>query len=153
MRSVLQDWVMELPLRAQGTLLTCIRGCDLASKPMHPEANFPIERRLTAYLRWCIAVPADPREVDVPGAFFCSKLPPSREWKPSLMEHYPLHWYSHVMHSFEVVGYLHPYIQIKDDAFAVYLRLARALHLYPEDKETMMRRLTEDRVEAGTIVS
>ncbi len=24
-RSVLQDWVMELPLREQGTLLTCLR--------------------------------------------------------------------------------------------------------------------------------
>ena len=30
MTSVLQDWVMKLPLRAQGTILTGIRGCDLA---------------------------------------------------------------------------------------------------------------------------
>lgn len=36
MRSVLRDWVMELPLREQGTLLTCIRGCDLTPKlPLH----------------------------------------------------------------------------------------------------------------------
>src|SRR5258706_71297 len=26
--SVLQDWVMALPLREQGTLLTAVRGCD-----------------------------------------------------------------------------------------------------------------------------
>jgi hypothetical protein len=32
MSSVLQDWVQELPLRAQGTLLTGIRGCDVAPK-------------------------------------------------------------------------------------------------------------------------
>ena len=30
--SVLQPWVMALPLRAQGTLLTGFRGCDLAPK-------------------------------------------------------------------------------------------------------------------------
>ena len=28
MKSVLQDWVMELPLRFQGTLLTAVRGCE-----------------------------------------------------------------------------------------------------------------------------
>jgi hypothetical protein len=30
--SVLQDWVTELPLREQGTLLTSVRGCDLTPK-------------------------------------------------------------------------------------------------------------------------
>lgn len=153
MKSVLQDWVMNLPLRAQGTLLTCIRGCDVAPKPMYPEKDFPIERQLTAYLRWCIAVPADPREVDYPGAFFYSKLPDTKDWKPSLLEHYPLHWYSHMMHSFEVIGHLHPDIRVQIEAYAVYFRLVRALHLYPETREQMLTRLTEDRILAGTIVS
>jgi hypothetical protein len=31
-QSVLQDWVCNLPLRMQGTLLTAIRGCDLTPK-------------------------------------------------------------------------------------------------------------------------
>lgn len=152
-RSVLQDWVMELPLRAQGTLLTCIRGCDVAPKPMYPQDVWPAERALTAFLRWCIAVPADPREVDVPGAFFQSKPPADDEWKPSLLEHYPLHWYTHVMHSFEVISYMHPNPDIAMNAGYIYGRMARALHLYPETKEQMLIRLTEDRIKAGTIVS
>lgn len=151
MTSVLQEWVMKLPLRAQGTLMTCIRGCDLAPKPMHPETNWPTERALTAYLRWCILNPADPREVDVPGAFFQSRLP--KEWKPSLLEHYPLHWYSHIMHSFEVIGYMHFSAATRAEASAIYIRMVHALHLHPETKEEMVSRLTEDRIAAGAIVS
>src|SRR3990170_795773 len=81
--SVLQPWVMQLPLRAQGTLLTGFRGCDLA--PKNPGAidekygcstgENTVERQLVAYLRFCTIVPADPREVDVPGAWFRSKPP------------------------------------------------------------------------------
>lgn len=62
-RSVLQDWVMELPLREQGTLLTIVRGCDLTPKlPLDS-----IERRLVGALRFAIMIPADPREVGCSG--------------------------------------------------------------------------------------
>lgn len=152
--SVLQDWVMRLPLRAQGSLLTGIRGGDLTPKLiLKPDTVDLPERGLVAYLRWCVLNPADDRETDYPGAFFQSNPPLEGNWKPTMFGHYPLHWYSHLMHCFEIVGYLHPHNGIREKALHIYYRFVEALHLYPEDKEQLLERLTEDRVKAGTIVS
>jgi len=73
---------MELPLREQGTLLTAVRGCDDEPKQWTARgiADSP-GRRLTAFIRWAFMNPADPREVDIPGAFFQS-VPPV-PFKPS----------------------------------------------------------------------
>lgn len=159
MTSVLQDWVMELPLRAQGTLLTGIRGCDLAPKnPVCIDERFgcstgeaTAERALVAFFRWCVLHPADVREVDVPGAWFRST--PPADWKPSQFGHYPEHWYAHIMHCFEVVGYMHPDEAVAAQALLIYVRLVRNLHLNPETKEQMLERLLEDRLVTGTVVS
>lgn len=159
MTSVLQDWVMALPLRAQGTLLTGVRGGDLTPKtPVCIDENYgcstgegSAERHLQAFLRYCILNPADPREVDIPGAWFQS-LPP-QDWKPSQFGHYPLHWYSHLMHSFEVVGYLSPFDDQRAASLAIYRRLARSLHLTAETHDQMLERLTEDRLVTGEVVS
>lgn len=159
MSSVLQNWVMELPLRAQGTLLTGIRGCDVAPKnPLTNQEKYGCstgedtpERGLTAFLRYCVMHPADPREVDIPGAFFQSK-PPSK-WKPSQFGHFPQHWYAHIMHCYEVVAYQHPDFDIRQIAYGVYGRLVTNLHLNVETKAEMLERLTEDRIAADTVVS
>lgn len=146
MRSVLHDWVMELPLRVQGTLLTGVRGCDLTPK-------FPLdstERQLVAALRFAVMHPADPREVDVPGAFFQSTVP---IFKASALGHYPQHWVSHFLHCAEVVAYLHPESKVQREWWRVYSTLVHGLHLNIESKEAMIERLTEDRVKAGTVVS
>jgi hypothetical protein len=149
MKSVLQDWVMELPLREQGTLLTGVRGCDLA--PKTPATTRSAERSLIAFLRYCVLNPADVREVDIVGSFFRSLAP--ADWKASEFGHYPLHWYSHVMHCFEVVAYRHPGADIAADALKIYTRLVRGLHLNVETKEQMIARLSEDRIASGEVVS
>jgi hypothetical protein len=147
MKSVLQDWVMELSLREQGTLLTGIRGCDLT--PKYPLDS--VERRLVGALRFAVMHPADPREVDIPGAFFYSKIP--GDLRASMLGHYPQHWVSHIMHCAEVIAYRHPTSKMQRDWYAVYLTLVEGMHLQAETKEQMIRRLTEDRIAAGTVVS
>lgn len=159
MPSVLQSWVEEIPLRAQGTLLASVRNCDFA--PKNPKTinerygcstgDDTPERKLTAFLRYCVLRPADPREVDVPGAWFQSK--PPEEWRPSQMTHYPTHWIMHLMHAYEVVAYCHPSPSISAQAFNVYCRFVTAFHLHIETKEQMLTRLLEDRFVAGTVVS
>jgi hypothetical protein len=145
--SVLQDWVMELPLREQGVLLTCIRGCDLTPKlPLDST-----ERQLVGFLRYCIMNPADLREVDIKGAFFQSS--PPVHWKPSELGHYPLHWFIHVMHAYEVIAYRNKVPQIVTYATYVYEKMARSLHLNLETREQMVVRLSEDRIELGEVVS
>lgn len=159
MTSVLQSWVAELPLRAQGTLLTGIRGCDLA--PKNPLCNDPDdrgcstgestpERQLSAYLRWCCLNTPDPREIDVPGAWIQSTTP---VFKPSQLGHYPMHWVSHIMHCYEVVGYTHPDEDVREAALRVYVRIVHGLHLRAERYDDMMERFTEDRFAKGEVVS
>ena len=157
--SVLQGWVMKLPRRAQGGLIVGLRGCDVAPKnPLVIDPTYGCstgedtpERSLTAFLRYCVMVPADAREIDIPGAFFRS-TPPS-DWKPSQFGHYPQHWYAHIMHSFQIVGYCHPDTRIAKEGCIIYSRFVRNLHLNAETPEEMMARLTEDRIAAQTVVS
>lgn len=147
-QSVLQDWVMDLPLREQGVLLTGARGCDVAPKlPLDST-----ERQLVCFLRYCFMNPADPREVDFePGAFFCSS-PPER-WKASELGHYPLHWVAHLMHCFEVVSYRHPRQEIAAEADRIYTKIVGSLHLGVELFDEFVERLSEDRIAKGEVVS
>lgn len=143
---------MELPLREQGTLLTAVRGCD--DEPKQWTARGVAEspgRRLTAFIRWCFMNPADPREVNIPGAFFQSE--PPYPFKPSEFGHLPQHWYSHVMHSLEVIGYRHPLYGIRTKASALYGSMVTNLHLEIESRDRMVERLSEDRIATGNIVS
>ena len=56
MKSVLQDWVMEMPLRHQAILLTAVRGCDGMPKR-------DVTKTIVSALRGMFMVPADEREV------------------------------------------------------------------------------------------
>lgn len=147
MTSVLQEWVMALPLREQGALVVGTRGCD--ESPKYPLNS--TERQLTAFLRHCVLVPADPREVGIPGAFFQDA--PPRVWKQSELGHYPMHWVSHLMHAFEIVAYRHPDSRISGQASVIYHKLVAGLHLLPETKEMMISRLSEDRIANDSVVS
>lgn len=150
--SVLQDWVTRIPLREQGTLLTAVRGCDLEPKIWYATgvADSP-GRRLTAFIRWSFMNPADPREVDIPGAFFQSQ--PPNPFKPSEFGHLPQHWYSHAMHALEVIAYRHPDALHASHAYCLYYLMVGNLHVNPESREQFEKRLSEDRIASGQVVS
>lgn len=152
-QSVLQDWVVELPLRFQGTLLTAVRGCDDEPKQWtRTGVAFSQTRRLTAFIRFCFMNPADPREVDAEeGAFFMSE--PPRPFKPSNFGHLPEHWYAHAMHALEIIGYHHPVTSTRNQAHVLYVAMVHNLHLNVETKEQQWTRLTEDRIATNTVVS
>lgn len=153
MKSVLQDWVTELPLRAQGTLMTAVRGCDDEPKQWSERGvSYSPGRRLTAFIRWCFMVPADPREVDSQEGAFMMTTPP-RPFKPSEFGHLPQHWYSHAMHALEVIGYCHPDIQVAHNANWLYQKMVNNMHLNIETKDEMLKRFTEDRFANNTVVS
>jgi hypothetical protein len=95
--------------------------------------------------------PADLREIDVPGAFFQSK--PPDPFKPSEFGHLPQHWYSHAMHALEVIAYCCPRQPQSEQALALYDAMVYNLHLIPESSTDMNKRLTEDRIAKGTVVS
>lgn len=147
MPSVLQSWVMELPLREQGTLLTAVRGCDVAPKRPYDS----LERRLVAAIRCSFMNPADPREVDVPGSFFSTDIPIPVQL--SGIGHYPQHWFSHVWHAVEVLGYRHPDDVIRARWYTFYRAMCKDQHTNPETREQMITRLSEDRIAQNNVVS
>ena len=153
MNSVLQNWVMELPLRYQGTLLTAVRGCDDEPKVwVKTGVAYSPGRRLTAFIRCCFMVPADPREVGYEeGSFFMPD--PPYPFKPSEFGHLPQHWYSHAMHALEIIGYCHPNNKTKVEAKKLYHDMVHNLHLEPESEVDMHKRLTEDRIAKKSVVS
>lgn len=152
-KSVLQDWVMELPLRCQGTLMTAVRGCDDEPKQWTKTGvAYSPGRRLTAFIRWCFMVPADPREVgSEEGTFMMHSAPDP--FKPSEFGHLPQHWYSHAMHALEIVTYFHPHVGTKYVALDLYEKMVHNMHLNIENREDCIRRLTEDRIANNTVVS
>lgn len=153
MQSVLQDWVMDLPLRAQGTLMTAVRGCDDEPKQWTSTGvSYSPGRRLTAFIRWCFMNPADPREVDSQEGAFMMSTPP-KPFKASEFGHLPQHWYSHAMHALEVIAYYHPNAHVSTPAWFLYVKMVNNMHLTVETKDEMIKRLTEDRFESGTVVS
>lgn len=153
MKSVLQDWVMELPLREQGTLLTAVRGCDSEPKQWsRTGVAYSPGRRLTAFIRWCFMNPADLREVDYEEGSFFQSQPPD-PFKPSEFGHFSLHWYSHAMHSLEVIAFRHPNRGIGADAYGLYWKMVHSLHLNQETKVQFETRLSEDRIANKTVVS
>lgn len=146
-RSVLNDWVMELGLREQGTLLTAIRGCDLA--PKYPLDS--VEKTLTAFIRFAVMFPFDAREIDsTPGCFMQSKIP--ADFKPSSMDHYPSHYVMHLVHALEVIGYKCPHSDIKAQALKAYFKFVKSFHLNYETVQQMTDRLSEDRIANNNIV-
>lgn len=153
MNSVLQAWVMELPLRAQGTLLTAVRGCDEEAKTWTERGvAYSPGRRLTAFIRCCFMIPADAREISKEeGAFFMRE--PPNPFKPSEFGHLPQHWYAHAMHALEIIGYGHPDEHIANQAYILYSSMVYNLHLNIEQYAQMHTRLTEDRIAKGTVVS
>lgn len=153
MKSVLQDWVMVLPLREQGVLLTAVRGCDSEPKTWTSTGiAYSPGRRLTAFIRWCFMNPADIREVDYEeGSFFQSE--PPNPFKPSEFGHLPQHWYSHVMHALEVIAYRHPNENTHNIAMHLYIAMVKNLHLEPEGTGRMVNRLSEDRIKHRNVVS
>jgi hypothetical protein len=152
---VMQEWTQRIPLRAQGTLLTGIRGCDLA--PKDSDHLNSLERHLSAYLRHTFLNPADPREVESQSGCWFRAIPPLPEYgfefRVSSLMHYPMHWISHLMHCFEVVAYYHPFSPVRRDCFQIYQTFCEALHCYPESPNQAFVRFTEDRIKRGNIVS
>lgn len=137
---------MELPLREQGTLVAAVRGCDVQAKDPSAPA-----KHVVAALRCAFMNPADPREVDIPGAFFRSD--PPTHLKASYFDHLPLHFVSHLMHAMEVIAVRHPNEKTRRQWHALYIDLVHGLHLLPEHALDMIDRLSEDRIASGKVVS
>lgn len=152
MPSVLKDWVMELPLAMQGTLLTAVRGPDGVRKD-HPV------KLLIRTLRRVILHGAKPTpngfmsksEVVNSPAMAAELMLPLNDhheisyWLNKLFAHYmdecPHHWLMHFIHSAEIIGYTHPVKETSMLWLKVYVEACYSFHMNIEAKTDMIERL------------
>lgn len=137
-QSVLKDWVVELPLMMQGTLMTCIRGNDIRDAPkMKP---------LTRWLRSLLLNNGNPENdfMEVP------KLPAVEEFEDEI-EYLSIHYFAHLLHSLEIVGHKHPDDEVAGIAIDYYARLVDFLHLEPEREEEFEKRLSGEVGTTGSV--
>lgn len=138
-RFVLQDWVGDLPLQMQGVLVCALRGPDNAPKEC-------TAKEITRALRSVVmnkARPFDERNS------FCGDG--SYRVSPEVLrsffrdhDQYPHHWYMHLVHAAEIVGYSHTVQLVSAFWLQVYYKACEDLHMKPEDFQTFWDRLGAD---------
>lgn len=164
-RSALQDWVMLLSLMQQSVLMSAVRGCDGLPKRHKAKAIIKFYRRsilISAFDGEALNDPFAPgggsftgpianlmsdewpvgahTEYDARCSFLQRVADDFIDSRDELHSHYQVH----IMHGFEIVGYKHPEETIREYFNAVYERLAKAYHLWPETEKQMDLRLSDN---------
>lgn len=139
---VVQDWVMRLPWKMQSVLMTSARGPD--------QFRYPAVKIVGRWIRGYLFHDADPSN-----PFIHNPLD-QHAWEDvdnllSVLEHeleyLALHYYGHLIHALQIIGYKHPDEGVRLMAGRLYRELCqRVLHLPFETEEQMDLRL---RGEAG----
>lgn len=140
--SVIHDWVAALPFTQQAVLMCAMRGPDNSEKS-------DSAKQMTFYLRGIVMKPAysnDGIMPYTPGGFMCDDYEAFAGRAKMLIQNhdkYPHHWLMHLIHAYEIVGYKHPNIKTRHDFIWFYLRFCMTLHMNPETKSQLNKRLSK----------
>lgn len=152
---VLQDWVLSLSFMQQSVLLTVIRGPDAVS-------GSHVAKTILRWYRRCILKMAFGHfvapTVDFKGGGSFTgplSLSPYGTIEEAVNVYFksvdglPHHFQMHLMHAAQIIGEHHP-DNIEEDAIKksfwqrFYSRYVQSLHLCPETRESMDKRLGDD---------
>ncbi len=137
--SVLKPWVTALPLQMQGSLVCALRGPDAVPK------SDPAKALVRALRATIVNNAKGPGPDDVfmgDGTGICRQQ--ELELFFDGVDQYQQHWYLHLMHAAEIVGYLHPNHEVRRFWKDFYERAVDKLHLSPEPPDAMLARLRKD---------
>jgi hypothetical protein len=130
--SVLQDWLVKIPIRMQSTLVLGLRGPDTHCAPN--------VKKIGRWLRGLTFKPGNPNNFKE----FMSDKPDRIIEKSAVakeLEFCTQHFYSHLMHSLEVVAYRHPDGYIANYAYVLFSDMCNLFHLPIEMAENFENRL------------
>lgn len=145
---VFQEWMFPLPMQQQSVLVLACRGPDGIAK-FHPCKEVVVRYRATvlkaAYLGRAMRID----EGD--DTTFMSLLHFSNDalWQSMLREFFnnvdsiPHHYYLHLAHGAEIIGYKHPVELQRRRWIGFYHRACDDMHLYPEGEAEMDARLSD----------
>lgn len=63
------------------------------------------------------------------------------------MDEMPIHFWLHLMHAIEIMGYKHSDEFIRSWWHGKYVRMVESMHVWPETEEQMDRRLGDNRAQ------
>lgn len=143
--TVFQDWMLRLPMQQQSVLVIACRGPDGVGK-RHPT------KRICEYYRAAVLKAAHfgrPMRVGEMAPTFMNMggFDDNEVWGCSIdaffdhCDQLPHHFYMHLMHGAEIVGYCHSDALFRNRWLEFYRRCCHDLHLGPETKEEMDTRL------------
>jgi hypothetical protein len=124
--TVLQSWLEEIPIRMQSTLLLGLRGPDTHAAP-----------RVKVICRWLRGLTFKPGNPDNVREFMHAELPDRITEKGPCakeLEFCSQHYYSHLMHALEVVGFRHPDMVVRHRAVLLFADMCSLMHL-PEESQ------------------
>lgn len=143
--NVLQPWVEELPFMQQSVLIAGIRGPDGIAK------KHPAKHIIRMYRRAVLLSAFDARALESPwepgGGSFTGPLPDrmsvaeAQNMFIDARDEMTLHYYGHAMHAFQIVGAKSPNDTYKQVFNELYVRMAHAMHLWPETEDQLNERL------------
>lgn len=131
-QSVLQNWLVNLPIRMQSTLVLGLRGPD--------DRACPEIKKITRWLRGLTFKPGNLENIKV----FMGDRPPRIVEKGATakeLEFCSQHFYSHLMHALEVVGFRHPNEATALHAYCLFQDMCTLMHLQPETYSAFEHRL------------
>lgn len=157
---VTQPWVHELTYMQQTVLLGCIRAPD--NSPKYSPTKMLLRWQRRCILRLALnngMICTNPYDA-VGGSFTgptysFAGAPTPNDWERALdpflddffatTDSLPIHFFTHFMHTSEILGYKHPDERIRNWWHEFYIRMVHSLHLFPENEEQLDRRLGDER--------
>jgi len=143
---VFQDWLFALTMQQQSVLVLACRGPDGVAK-FHPVKPIVARYRATvlkaAYLGRAMRVD----EGDDTTFMTLIDFSNDEHWIAMCQSFFdnvdeaPHHYYMHLLHGAQIIGYKHPMETFRHRWGEFYARCCRDLHLYPESEEQMDKRL------------
>jgi hypothetical protein len=134
-KSVIKEWIYDLDMMQQTVILEMIRGCDGTSK------NDPSKQIVRALRNIVLESATTGNFMDVDEDQLMNSIKTFFED----LDHYPLHFVMHLAHSIEIIGYEHPDEKVREFWSSFYFDFCHTIHVAPESKETMEKRLRDGR--------
>lgn len=146
---VFQDWLFNLTMQQQSVLVLACRGPDGIAKANHQIKQIVARYRATVLKAAYLGRPMRVNESDKTTFMTLYNFSSNENWVyhcTNFFNHVdsiPHHYYMHLMHGAEIIGYKHPDKLYCDRWLTFYLRACHDLHLNPETEEQLDSRLND----------